>query len=91
MTRLEREVLRTVPRPGRAALVVRLVPPRGEAPARIEFREARTRKWFALPLEAVFIHAVKRDVEATIAERRRRLHGQRPRGSLLTPALGARP
>lgn len=71
MTRLEREVVRTVPRARGAALVIRLVPARGEDPARIEFREARTRKWYPLQLESVFIEAVRRCVNADIAARRR--------------------
>ena len=81
MTRLEREVVRTVPRARGRALVVRLVPARGDDPARIEFREARTRRWFPLPVEAIFIEAVRRYVDAERAGNRR----SRRRLSLVRP------
>jgi hypothetical protein len=72
MTRLERELIRIVHRPRGRALVIRLVPPRGEDPARIEFRESRTRRWYPLQIESVFIEAVRRWVAADRAARRRR-------------------
>lgn len=71
MTALDREVVRTVPRARGRALVIRLVPPRGDDPARIEFREARTRRWYPLPVEAIFIEAVRRWVDRERASRRR--------------------
>ena len=71
MTTLAREVVRTVPRARGRALVVRLVPARGEDPARIEFREARTRRWYPLPVEAIFIEAVRRWVDRERSARRR--------------------
>jgi hypothetical protein len=86
MTRLEREIVRAVIRASRTPLVMRLVHPRGEEPARIEFREYRTRKWFSLPLEAVFIEAVRRDVQRMLGERRRAGRGRGKRGSLLRGA-----
>jgi len=69
MTRLERELIRIVHRPRGRALVIRLVPPRGEEPARIEFREKRTRRWYPLPVESIFIEAVRRWVERERAAR----------------------
>jgi len=69
MTPLARELTRTVERARGAALVVRLVPSRGEEPARIEFREKRTRRWYPLPVESIFIEAVRRWVERERAAR----------------------
>lgn len=63
MTPLSRALVRTVPRARGAALVIRLVPARGDWPARIEFRELRTRRWYALPVESIFIEAVRRWVD----------------------------
>jgi hypothetical protein len=71
MTPLRRELVRTLPRTRGRALVIRLVPARGEDPARIEFREARTRRWFPLQLESVFFEAVKRSVDLELASRGR--------------------
>jgi len=77
MTPLLRQLTRTVPRARGAALVIRLVPARDADPARIEFRELRTRRWFALPVESIFIEAVRRWVDheraAKIRARRRPL------------------
>jgi hypothetical protein len=69
VTLLARQITRTVERPRGPALVIRLVPARGEDPARIEFREKRTRRWYPLPVESIFIEAVRRWVERDRAAR----------------------
>jgi hypothetical protein len=72
VTPLLREIVRKVPRARGRAIVVRLVPERGDDPARIEFREARTRRWYPLPVESIFIEAVRRYVDRERAARRGR-------------------
>jgi hypothetical protein len=72
MTPLRYNVVRLIPQEYGRPLVVRLVPARGENPARIEFRELRTRTWFPLALGPLYVHAVRGHIDQERAKKVRK-------------------
>lgn len=85
ITSLKKPVVRKVVRARGRALVFRMTPAHGELPALFEARELGTRRWYPLPLEALFIHAVRRYVDA---EKMRK--AKRPRRARLSMIGGVR-